>query len=86
MNTQQDLAHLLPLDGEATYNKYIALNYYVSQMPVRPKRLIFRLTRGCTNNTNIYFPKYGITAGEFTTFNLLNENTRRGTNSKPIDN
>lgn len=67
----------LPLDGTYTYYKTLALNEYMKNMPVKPKRLIFRLIRDCPNNTNFYFPKYGITAGEFTSFNLLNENTRR---------
>ena len=67
----------LPLDGTTTYLKTLVLNDYMKTMPVKPKRLMFRLTRDCPNKTNIYFPRYGITAGEFTSFNLLNENTRR---------
>ncbi len=76
--TESNSSIQLPLDGTATYHKTLALNYYMKNMPVKPKRLIFRLTRDCPHNTNIYFPKYGITAGEFTSFNLLNENNRRG--------
>ena len=64
-----------------TWKKYIILSCFVEALRVKEKRQIFYLMRRNldTLDHNSFFPTYGITAGEFATWQILSETrkTRR---------
>ena len=60
------------------WKKYIVLGNVVDKMRVRDKRHLFHLMRTLPNvNHDTLFPQYGITAGEFATWQVLSDNTRK---------
>ena len=62
-----------------TWKKYIVLSRTIENLRVKDKRNIFQLMRvkpGVTEDT--FFPNYGFTAGEFSTWQVLKDaNSRR---------
>lgn len=65
-------------EEECTWKKYVVLANVVDKMRVRDKRHLFHLMRtlpGVTHDT--LFTKYGMTAGEFATWQVLSDNTRK---------
>jgi len=65
----------------ATYEKINCIKQSIMSLQVKDKRCLFsimRLTKNLTSNS--FFPRYGITAGQFSVFYVLSENNRK---SKP---
>lgn len=61
-----------------TWKKYLILSCFVEQLKVREKRHIFHIMRKHidTLTHDSFFPQYGITAGEFATWQVLSENRK----------
>jgi len=62
-----------------TWSKYIILFRYVSSLSIRDKRAAFMAMRQVPGaNADLFFPRLGITAGEFCVFHTLaHEEPRR---------
>ncbi len=57
---------------EATYRKYLILAHVVKHLRVKDKRELFKLMRmQGQDNEHVFFPKYGMTAGEFAIFRMV---------------
>lgn len=68
----------LPNTNIPTYHKYQVMYEVLKVMRIKHKRRIFHLMRECEGLTiNTFFPHFGITAGEFSTWHLLTENLRK---------
>ena len=62
----------------ATYNRYCALEDTVRAMRIRDKRKIYQILRNYQQyGSQSFLPHYGLTFGEFSTFQILTENTRK---------
>lgn len=61
-----------------TWKKYLILSIFVEQLRVREKRHIFHIMRRHidTLSHDSFFPQYGITAGEFATWQVLAESRK----------
>lgn len=61
-----------------TWKKYLILSSYIEHLRVRDKRQIFHIMRrqGDSLTHNHFFPQYGITAGEFATWQILSDNRK----------
>jgi len=67
---------------DCTWKKYVVLGNVVDKMRVRDKRHLFHLMRTQpVVNHDTLFPHYGITAGEFSTWQVLSDNTRKKTDT-----
>ena len=68
-----------------TWKKYIVLSYFIENLRVKEKRQLFHIMRRHDSilDHNSFFPQYGITAGEFATWQVLSEHrkTRRRTDA-----
>ena len=63
-----------------TWKKYMVLSCFIEALRVREKRHIFQIMRRSDQlSHDTFFPLYGVTAGEFSTWQVLTENrkTRR---------
>ena len=61
-----------------SWKKYIVLETHINTLRVKDKRYIFQLMRsfdGMSHDT--FFPEYGITAGEFSMFQVIVESVRK---------
>lgn len=69
-----------------TWKKYIVLSCFVEKLRVREKRQIFHIMRrsGEALEHDTFFPQYGITAGEFATWQILCEH-RKGRRKTDAD-
>ena len=66
------------MNEECTWKKYVVISNVVDRMRVRDKRHLFNLMRTLPEITHdTLFPQYGITAGEFSTWQVLSDNTRK---------
>lgn len=68
-------------DNSVNYQKYQRMQQYVQELKVRDVRTLFSYFRRLDNdNPNLFFPAYGLTAGEFTVMYVQNMNAkgRRG--------
>lgn len=64
--------------SDATWKKYVVLSAVIDQMRVRDKRHLFNMMRTMpVVNHNTLFTQYGITAGEFATWQVLGDTTRK---------
>lgn len=57
-----------------TWKKYVALSMYIQNMKVREKRHVFHIMRGPGVTHDTFMPQYGITVGEFATWQILKGN------------
>jgi hypothetical protein len=68
----------------STFRKYEILYDVIKDFSVKDKRRVFAEMR--TTNINVtpdtFFPQYGFTAGEFSTWAVLTENNRKKYNRK----
>lgn len=70
-----------------TYRKYLVLSAKIDSLRMKDKRTLFNImrksqTEGALDH-NTFFPEYGFTAGEFATWQILNDTgkaRRRKTN------
>lgn len=61
-----------------------AMEAFVSTLGVRDKRTLFSLFRGTDGIwRGTFFPQYGICAGEFATFKLLTQHSRKAASTAP---
>jgi len=66
-----------------TYQKYKTLEKAIHSLRVRDKRALFTLMEnfdGLSHNT--FFPEYGIEAGSFAVFYVLNDHMQRANRQK----
>lgn len=66
--------------NQAKYDFTNRVQKYIGSLKMKEKRCLFylvRTTQGLTSNT--FFPKFGISAGQFATFQVLNEHSRKST-------
>jgi hypothetical protein len=64
------------------FQKYTVLSGVVANMRVKEKRDVFKLMRMGNNvDSGTLLTRYGFTAGEFSSFKFLNENTRKSSSS-----
>lgn len=69
--------NLLP-GTEPTYVKYCVIADVVERLSVKDKRRLFKLMRENVDvNVDAFFPAYGLTAGEFATWYVLSNGSRR---------
>jgi len=59
------------------WKRNVVVERTVSQLRVKDKRLLFNLMRQPGVDENTFFPKYGITAGEFAVWHILADTARR---------
>lgn len=64
---------------DCTWKKYIIISVVVDKMRVREKRSLFNIMRTQNVDADTLFPAYGLTAGEFATYQVLGDNVRRRT-------
>jgi hypothetical protein len=63
-----------------TWKKYIVLSRFVDTLRVKDKRQIFHMMRNHGPDElhhDTFFPHFGITAGEFSVWQVLSENSRK---------
>ena len=66
------------MQDSTTWKKYIVIEHTVNTMRVRDKRFLFLCMRTHDHvNFDTFFPHYGITAGEFATWQVLGDSTRK---------
>lgn len=64
---------------EPTYRKYLVVQNVVDKLSIKAKRRLFRLMRETKDmHVGTFFPLYGLTAGDFSTWYILSGTTRRG--------
>ena len=71
-----------------TWKKYLILSCFIEQLRVRDKRQIFHIMRrqGDTLTHDSFFPRYGITAGEFAVWQVLSDSRKnRGKKNQVAD-
>ena len=70
-----------------TWKKYMVLSTYIDRLRVREKRQLFHIMRKSpiALDHNLFFPHFGITAGEFATWQVLGDTrkTRRVATKPP---
>ena len=54
-----------------TWKKYVSLSMYIQNMKVREKRAVFHVMRGAGVTHNTFLPAFGVTVGEFSTWQVL---------------
>ena len=61
-----------------TYIKYLIIACFIERLRVKEKRQIFHIMRSSTDvlDENTFFPQFGITAGEFSIWQVLSENRK----------
>jgi len=60
-----------------TWKKYIVISCSVDSLRVKDKRQLFHIMRKTRNlSHDTFFPRYGITAGEFSIWQILSENRK----------
>ena len=60
-----------------TWKKYMIISCYVEGLRVKDKRQLFHVMRKSdVLNHDTFFPRYGITAGEFAIWQILSENRK----------
>lgn len=67
---------------KCTYEKYDCIYEKVKKMKIREKRNFFAVMRRDDTNFNWFLPAYGLTAGIFSFFHVLNECPRRRAHNK----
>ena len=61
-----------------TWKKYIVMSRVIESLKVKDKRNIFYTMRKTTDlSHHTFFPNYGITAGEFSIWQILADNKRK---------
>ena len=60
----------------------LAMSKRVQGLEVRHKRVLYAHMREGTPSMDMFFPKYGVCASDFTAFKVLNENVRRGNTTR----
>lgn len=62
-----------------TYIKYRVMQYYTQNLSLKEKRYIFQNIRNLNTsvNSDYFMPTIGLTLGEFSLFQILNESSRR---------
>lgn len=69
--------HVLP-GSEPTYRKYQVIQNSVDILTIKSKRRLFKIMRETEMvNAGTFFPTYGMTAGEFSTWYVLSGVQRR---------
>ena len=69
--------HVLP-GTEPTYRKYQVIQNAVDILTIKAKRRLFKIMRETSLvNAGTFFPTYGLTAGEFSTWYVLSGSQRR---------
>ena len=63
--------------NDAQWRKTIVQFATVKTMKVKQKRLIFNAMRSTNTNIDTFFPAFGLTAGEFCLFQILNETRKK---------
>ena len=64
--------------NEPTYRKYNVIQRNVESLSIKEKRRFFKIMRESENvDTDTFFPFYGLTAGEFSTWYVLSGAQRR---------
>ncbi len=74
-----DSFHVQVLPGkEPTYRKYIVIQTEVNNLSIKAKRRLFKIMRESNYiDADTFFPFYGLTAGEFSTWYVLGGSQRR---------
>lgn len=71
----------MPASGigmDTTWSKYLILAYVVDHMQTRVRRNIFMHMRNTADcDEDWFFPRHGITAGEFCVFHTLHQSRQR---------
>lgn len=63
---------------KSTKNKQLKLFEFIKKMQIKDKRCLFTVLRKQTDiNADLFFPNYGMTLGEFCTFQILTEASRK---------
>ena len=60
-----------------TWKKGIVISHSIERLVVRDKRLIFSVLRAGDATHDTFFPAFGVTAGMFCTWQILNECKRK---------
>jgi len=70
---------ILPSGNNPTYKKNMVFYDVIKDFSVKDKRKVFAEMRTTNIKVNIdtFFPQYGLTAGEFSTWAILTENNRK---------
>ena len=64
--------------SEPTYRKYQIIEHAVDELTIKAKRRLFKIMRETTPiDASTFFPSYGLTAGEFSTWYVLGGSQRR---------
>ena len=63
----------------ATHRKNMVCHDVIKDFSVKDKRRVFSDMRSCSIpvSVNTFFPRYGFTSGEFSTWTILTENNRK---------
>ena len=62
----------------ASWARHVIMLHYISGLQISQKRHIFSIIRHIgKGGEDIYLPQFGLTLGEFATYNLLNETMKR---------
>ena len=65
---------------EPTYRKTLVLQSFIDNLSIKSKRRLFKLMRESNDvSVGTFFPAYGLTAGEFSTWYVLGGAPRRST-------
>lgn len=69
----------IPNGSDLTYKKNMVFYDVIKDFSVKDKRKVFAEMRTTNIKVNIdtFFPQYGLTAGEFSTWAILTENNRK---------
>jgi hypothetical protein len=63
--------------AEATYHKNLVLFDVIKEFSPKDKRRLFTNMRNQKMDVDSFFPHYGFTCGEFSTFAILSDNSRK---------
>ena len=71
--------NMLSSQFEATYKKNIVFHDVIKDFSVKDKRRVFSDMRAAVVpiSVNTFFPRYGFTSGEFSTWTILTESGRK---------
>ena len=63
-----------------TWKKYIVVSCFIESLRVKDKRQLFHIMRKTSNlSHDTFFPRYGVTAGEFSIWQILSETRKSRT-------
>ena len=70
---------ILTSQFQATYNKNVVFHDVIKDFSVKDKRRVFSDMRAAVVpiTVNTFFPRYGFTSGEFSTWTILTEGGRK---------